>query len=82
MNWTTQLVSRSQKVGMVRADVERDFEFDGGLSVPSRTVYVYRRCHFIKINVDFTVEKDAVTTSSADKILKVSAPYLALPVSD
>lgn len=70
------------RVGMVRADVEREFEFDGGISVPVRATYVYRRCHFIKINVDFTMKEGATTASSTDEIERISAPYLAFPVSD
>lgn len=74
--------ARNVKVGMVRADVEREFEFDGGLSAPGRATYVYRRCHFIKINVDFTTKEGATTASPNDEIERLSAPYLALPVSD
>jgi hypothetical protein len=73
------------KPGMLRADVERDFQPDGGISVRDRATYTYRRCHYIKINVAFSTlgnDPSAERSSPEDQISKVSAPFLAYPVSD
>ena len=73
------------KIGMLRADVERDFEADGGISVRDRGTYTYRRCHYIKLNIEFRVHENAPNTyaiSPEDQVSKISSLYLAYPVSD
>lgn len=73
------------KIGMLRADVERDFEADGGMSVRDRGTYTYRRCHYIKLNIEFKVHENVPNTyaiSPGDEVSKISGLYLAYPVSD
>jgi hypothetical protein len=73
------------KPGMARADVEKDFEADGGLSMRDRTTYTYRHCHYIKIDVEFRMQEGGHANegfSPSDLISRVSSPYLAYPVSD
>ncbi|HKI26418.1 MAG TPA: IPT/TIG domain-containing protein [Candidatus Sulfotelmatobacter sp.] len=73
------------RAGMVRADVEKDFELDGGLSVQDKGTFTYRRCHYIKVDVEFRVHKNEsapYTFSPQDEVLKISKPYLAYPLSD
>jgi hypothetical protein len=73
------------KAGMLRSDVEKDFDLDGGMSSQDRGTYTYRRCHYIKINVEFKVHEGApngYTFSPDDEITKISGAYLAYPLSD
>jgi hypothetical protein len=73
------------KVGMLRADLERDFDQDGGISARDRGVFTYRHCRYIKIEVEFGLHEDdanAQSFSPADRVSKISRPYLAYPVSD
>lgn len=73
------------KVGMTRADVEKSFTTEGGLSTPWARTYVYRSCPYIKIDVEFgTAEWKLVGSqeNSTDRIAKISRPYLAFMVLD
>lgn len=73
------------KIGMLRAAVERDFELDGGMAFQDRATYTYRRCHYIKVDVEFQkrdVPPNAQAFSQGDQVSKVSGPYLAYPRSD
>jgi hypothetical protein len=83
---TQALESASKlKPGAIRADVEKDFDPDGGLSMRSRATYVYRRCRYVKIDVEFRIREGSQTTegfSPDDQVSRVSSPYLAYPVSD
>ena len=73
------------KTGMLRADIERDFDPDGGMSVQDRGTFTYRRCHYIKIDIEFKIRGNATSTHSfspEDEVSKISRPYLSYPVSD
>src|SRR5689334_20998959 len=58
-NEHTEWVARSLKeietvkVGMTRADVQRVFNEEGGLSTLTSRRYVYRDCPYIKVDVEF-----------------------------
>lgn len=73
------------RVGMLRADIERDFDIDGGMSVQDHGTFTYRTCHYIKIDVEFKVHENSAATypfPPEDEVSKISRPYLAYPVSD
>lgn len=79
------------KVGMIRADLLKVFTTEGGLSTGLNRTYVYRKCPYIKVDVEFEPvgrpAKDAggrVTLSEAneDVIKKISRPYLDWSVMD
>jgi hypothetical protein len=74
------------KPGMVRSDLEKkNFVPDGGISFPSSGTYVFKKCHYIKIDVEFDAhdfDKTTHSLSRTDPIVKVSKPYLAYPVAD
>jgi hypothetical protein len=73
-------------VGMRRAEIEKDFELDGGMTFQNRGTYTYRRCHYIKVDVEFQKSDPTSNTietfSPGDQASKISKPYLAYPVSD
>jgi hypothetical protein len=67
--------------GMTRADLEALFIRDGGISTAQHARYLFRDCHFIKVDVDFTAA-GTVSAQPTDKILKISLPYLQRPFMD
>ena len=83
---TEALESASKlKVGMLRAEIEKDFELDGGMTFRDKATYTYRRCHHIKVEVEFA-QSDGLSTpgtlSPEDQASRISRPYLAYPISD
>ena len=71
-------------LGDSRSRLEQSFELDGGLQFRTKSRYVFKKCHFIKIDVEFVGEgfghdEDFLPT---DKIVKVSRPYLEYPIYD
>lgn len=79
------------KVGMTRADLLKVFTTEGGLSTGLNRTYVYRKCPYIKVDVEFKPvgrpARDAdgrVTLKEAneDVIKKISRPYLDWMVLD
>lgn len=85
--WIGSSLTQIEKiqVGMTRADVERLFVSDGGISTRYRQTYVFRDCPYIKIDVEFAhIEQDSHPTEerSRDRITLVSRPYLAQPRGD
>ncbi len=76
------------KPGMTRADVLKVFEEDGGLSTVRQRSYLYSRCKNIKVTFYFEpVEKPDSEgriwhESAADKIVKMSRPFLESPAMD
>jgi hypothetical protein len=81
--------SEKIKPGMLRADLAKDFTSDGGISFPNEGRYTYRKCSFIKIDVEFDAKplpsplpKDSTDFSSDDRIKKVSRLYIFYRFTD
>ena len=79
------------EVGKTRADLLKVFITEGGLSTGLSRTYVYRKCPYIKVDVEFeAVERPArdaegrVTLGESDKdtIKTISKPYLEWSVMD
>jgi hypothetical protein len=73
------------KVGMTRADLLRVFEEEGGISSRTSQRYGYRNCPYVKVDVVFEpVDKpnDSLSPNTEDKIIKISKPFLELPIMD
>ena len=77
--------------GMTRGDLLQVFIAEGGISTPLSRTYVYRRCRYVKVDVEFEVvgrpPRDAdgrVTLIESDDglIKQISRPYLAWSVLD
>jgi hypothetical protein len=69
--------------GNTRARVEQTFTEDGGIQTRSQTRYTFKQCHYIKINVEFSyTDNHPADFSPDDKIVKISKPYIELPVAD
>jgi hypothetical protein len=66
-----------------RSDVEAHFELDGGLQFREKAVYVYRKCPYLKIDVEFKADP-AVEKALApnDTVISVSRMYVDFPARD
>ncbi|HME10831.1 MAG TPA: hypothetical protein VKG25_27495 [Bryobacteraceae bacterium] len=74
----------SIKVGMTRAQLLTVFMEEGGLSSRRWHHYVYKKCGFVKVDVEFDPvgDPDAHGESPDDRITKISMPYLQLTIAD
>jgi hypothetical protein len=66
------------KVGMTRKDLLTVFTTEGGISSPRSRQYVYKKCPYFKVQVEFELSQpgDRLTESPDDRIIKISKPYL------
>jgi hypothetical protein len=76
--------AKKLKPGMLRADIEKDFQPDGGVSFRTQGRYVFRMCPYIKIDVNFDLQGPTETPSPSpkDRIATVSRLYLEYPFAD
>jgi hypothetical protein len=71
------------RFGDARASLEDSFELDGGLQFAGESVYAFKKCRFIKIDVQFkTGAPEQIDLLPTDKIIKISRPYLEYPFRD
>ncbi len=73
------------RIGMLRSDLEKNFEPDGGISFPRSGTYTYKKCAYIKLDVEFDAlkfDKNMTGFSKKDPITRISKPYLAYPSRD
>ena len=85
--WIASVMDSIQTVkpGMTRNDLLRVFTIEGGLSNRLHRTYVYKRCPYIKVAVEFEAvgnPEDILTEMPADKIEKISTPFLQYSVMD
>jgi len=75
---------QSIKPGMTRGDLLKIFTTEGGISNRTWRRYVYRRCGFTKVDVEFAPAGDPKSTAEnpADRITKISKPFLEWSVMD
>ncbi|HEY1203275.1 MAG: molybdopterin-dependent oxidoreductase [Bryobacteraceae bacterium] len=74
----------SIKVGMTRGELLKVFMEEGGISFRTWHRYVYRKCGFVKVDVEFAPAGDpsSFKESPDDRITKISKPYLELSILD
>ena len=72
------------KPGMTRADLLNVLTTEGGFSTRTRRRYVYAKCPYIKVDVEFEKvgEEERFGESSKDKVTSVSQPFLELSIGD
>jgi hypothetical protein len=77
------ILTECQKIksGMTRAELLTVFTTEGGLSTANHRTFVYRRCPYIKVDVDFTLSNPKQERPS-DIISKISKPYLDWSIID
>jgi hypothetical protein len=73
----------SIKTGMTRRDLLKVFMEEGGMSTRARRRYAYRKCAFVKVDVEFAlVDGPGTDGGPDDRITKISKPFLELRISD
>ena len=75
----------SIKVGMTRGELLKVFMEEGGISARTWQRYVYRKCGYVKVDVEFAPASDKDNTPRDrpdDRITKISKPYLELSIMD
>ena len=73
------------KPGMKRKDLLAIFSEEGGISNRIRRTYVYQRCPFIKVDVEFIPadqSENKLNENPEDVIKEISRPYLAWTIVD
>ena len=87
--WVEQCLHdfESIKPGMSRQEVEQKFPMDGGVQTVSPVRFTHPQCQYFKVNVSFEFKRDAndqnrAIFGSADKVTKVSNPYIERPFAD
>lgn len=88
--WVSDSLREMQmiKVGKTRADLLEVFTTEGGISNALHRTYVYSKCQYIKVDVEFEVvgrdaEKRVLLEESDKDIIKsISKPYLEWNISD
>jgi hypothetical protein len=73
--------------GMTRGEVEKKLMMDGGLQTVSPVRFLDPACPGFKINVEFdfnrnAIEQNRAIETKADKVIRVSKPYLERPSMD
>ncbi len=75
----------SIKVGMTRGELLKVFMEEGGFSARTQHRYVYRKCGYVKVDVEFAPANDKdndIHDRADDRITKISKPYLDWPIWD
>jgi hypothetical protein len=76
--------AQNLKVGMARADIENHgFAVGGGMAFRDHTIYEYKGCNYIKVEINFNIDP-AVSgpASPKDKISKISGLEIDYPAKD
>jgi len=74
----------SIKHGMTRKELLRVFMGEGGISNRQQRRYVYRRCAYVKVDVEFAPAgiPNAYGEGPDDRITKISKPFLEFAIVD
>ncbi|HLL70400.1 MAG TPA: hypothetical protein VK363_03145 [Pyrinomonadaceae bacterium] len=85
--WVAKSLREMQtvKAGATRDELLKVFAEDGGISARTQRTYVYRECRYIKVDVEFKFADGAEQgrdEEAADRIVKISRPYLDWSVTD
>lgn len=71
------------KAAATRRDVEKYFRPDGGLQFPAKMRYVYPKCDYLHVDVEFELAKPAqIASLPEDKVIGVSKLYVEYPATD
>jgi hypothetical protein len=73
--------SQNIKVGTTRRELEELFQPGGGLQTSDKMNYSYRKCPYIRIDVEFELDPAADRPSPNDKVKSVSTPYIGVGIS-
>lgn len=75
--------SRQIKIGMPRRAVEQYFQRNGGAQFPDSTRYVYMKCNYLHLDVQFELKRTSGQLFSADdSVVSVSKLYIDYSTKD
>ena len=81
-----QALDDAQRIqpGVKRVDVETYFKYEGGVQFPDNARFVYAKCEYIKLEVEFepSPSRRNAMTSPDDTVRRVSKLYIEYPVKD
>jgi hypothetical protein len=71
------------KSGLTRREVEKYFMQQGGVQFPGSTHYLYRKCRYLHVDVDFTSKGTGDRLFSPDDVVtKASQLYVDYTAKD
>lgn len=71
------------KNATTRREIARFFVPDGGMQFPARTRYVYPKCDYLHVDIEFELVKPSGASSLPDdKVIGVSKLYMEYPAKD
>ena len=70
------------KAGSSRKEVDKNFELDGGLQFTFQNRYVYKKCAYIHVDIEFKRQSSSSEKAPADTVVTVSKLYLEYPAKD
>jgi len=71
------------KTAGTRREVMKYFILDGGLQFPAKTRYVYPKCTYLHVEVEFELVRPAeIASLPDDKVIGVSKLYVEYPATD
>ena len=71
------------KTGDTRREVAKYFVPDGGIQFAVKTRYVYSKCSYLHIDVEFELAKPGeVSSEPADKVISISHLYVEYSAKD
>ena len=71
------------KIGMPRSELDKYFELAGGMTFRDHTRYESRRCDYIQVEVDFSIDRTVDRDfSPRDTITKISRLFVVYPGLD
>ena len=71
------------KPGITRREVEKYFAEDGGAQFPGNARYIYPKCRYLHLDIEFSVQGSAGRLGSpADVVTKFSKIYLDYSAKD
>jgi hypothetical protein len=75
---------REIKPDNTRREVEKNFDYDGGIHFRDHGRYTYRGCNYLKLEVDFHLAPDTgkVPNSVNDTVTTVSKLFIDYPSKD
>jgi hypothetical protein len=76
--------SQAIKPGVTRKDVEKRFDYDGGLEFSDHAMFTYRGCRYIKLEIEFEPGpgREGKFKSPDDIVTKASKLFIDYPRYD
>jgi hypothetical protein len=72
------------KPGTTRREIEKYFDYDGGLQWSDKAVFTYRQCRYVKVEVEFKAapSRGSAFKSPDDTVKSTSKLFIDYPTMD